>query len=103
MAKTAKAATKSEVFRQLAEKTELSRKQVASVFDALAESRIIVRQARPGAARVELEETRRRGDLTVPPDAKASRLENVRRTPTRATLRPANPGGIVGRRPFRKP
>ncbi len=35
MAKSAKAATKGEVFRQIAEKTELSRKQVASVFDAL--------------------------------------------------------------------
>jgi nucleoid DNA-binding protein len=37
MAKTAKAATKSEVYKQIAEKTELSRKQVAAVFDAMAE------------------------------------------------------------------
>ncbi len=37
MAKTAKAATKSEVYKQIAEKTELPRKQVAAVFDALAE------------------------------------------------------------------
>ena len=31
-----KAATKSEILKNIAEKTELSRKQVASVFDALA-------------------------------------------------------------------
>ena len=36
MAKSAKAATKSEILACIAETTELSRKQVASVFDALA-------------------------------------------------------------------
>ncbi|MBN2582329.1 MAG: HU family DNA-binding protein [Planctomycetes bacterium] len=36
MAKSAKAATKSEILANIAEATELSRKQVASVFDALA-------------------------------------------------------------------
>jgi nucleoid DNA-binding protein len=35
MAKTVKAATKSEVLTSIAEATELSRKQVASVFEAL--------------------------------------------------------------------
>ena len=35
MAKTAKPATKSEILACIAETTELSRKQVASVFDAL--------------------------------------------------------------------
>src|SRR5580704_17097037 len=37
MANTAKAATKSEILTNIATSTELSRKQVASVFDALAE------------------------------------------------------------------
>ena len=37
MATTAKAATKSEIFASIAEKTELSRKQVSAVFDALGE------------------------------------------------------------------
>ncbi|MER3416805.1 MAG: DNA-binding protein [Gemmataceae bacterium] len=37
MATAAKPATKSEIYRQLAEKTGLARKQVASLFDALAE------------------------------------------------------------------
>ena len=37
MATTAKPATKSEILTSIAEKTELSRKQVASVFDALSE------------------------------------------------------------------
>jgi len=37
MATTAKPATKSEILTKIAESTELSRKQVASVFDALAE------------------------------------------------------------------
>ena len=36
MAKSAKAATKSEILAGIAKATELSRKQVASVFDALA-------------------------------------------------------------------
>jgi nucleoid DNA-binding protein len=36
MAKTVKAATKSEILSSIAEATQLSRKQVASVFDALA-------------------------------------------------------------------
>ncbi len=36
MAKSAKAATKSEILANIAEATELTRKQVASVFDALA-------------------------------------------------------------------
>ena len=36
MAKSAKAATKSEILANIAQTTELSRKQVASVFDALA-------------------------------------------------------------------
>lgn len=36
MAKAVKAATKSEIINSIAETTELSRKQVASVFDALA-------------------------------------------------------------------
>ena len=36
MAKSAKPATKSEILASIAETTELSRKQVASVFDALA-------------------------------------------------------------------
>ena len=36
MATTAKSATKSEILTKIAESTELSRKQVASVFDALA-------------------------------------------------------------------
>jgi nucleoid DNA-binding protein len=36
MAKSAKPATKSEILSNIAETTELSRKQVASVFDALA-------------------------------------------------------------------
>jgi nucleoid DNA-binding protein len=36
MAKSAKAATKSEILSCIAESTELSRKQVAAVFDALA-------------------------------------------------------------------
>jgi nucleoid DNA-binding protein len=36
MAKTGKPATKSEILKSIAEATELSRKQVASVFDALA-------------------------------------------------------------------
>lgn len=35
MAKSAKAATKSEILASIAQTTELSRKQVASVFDAL--------------------------------------------------------------------
>ncbi len=35
MAKSAKAATKSEILSSIAESTELSRKQVASVFEAL--------------------------------------------------------------------
>ena len=35
MAKSAKAATKSEILSNIAEATQLSRKQVASVFDAL--------------------------------------------------------------------
>ncbi len=35
MAKSAKAATKSEILSKIAEATELSRKQVASVFEAL--------------------------------------------------------------------
>lgn len=35
MAQGAKAATKSAIFSELAEKTELSRKQIASVFDAM--------------------------------------------------------------------
>ena len=35
MAKSAKAATKSEILSKIAEETELSRKQVASVLDAL--------------------------------------------------------------------
>ncbi len=35
MAKTAKAATKSEILSKIAETTQLSRKQVTSVFDAL--------------------------------------------------------------------
>src|SRR5688572_1636739 len=35
MAKTGKGATKSEIFSSIAEKTELSRKQVSSVFEAL--------------------------------------------------------------------
>ena len=35
MANTAKAATKSEILASIAQTTELSRKQVASVFDAL--------------------------------------------------------------------
>ena len=37
MAKSAKAATKSEILTAIAEATELSRKQVASVFSALAD------------------------------------------------------------------
>ena len=37
MAKSAKAATKSEILTSVAEATELSRKQVASVFDALSD------------------------------------------------------------------
>src|SRR4051812_42394134 len=37
MAKVVKAATKSSIFAELAEKTELSRKQIASVFDSLTE------------------------------------------------------------------
>lgn len=37
MANTAKSATKSEILTNIATATELSRKQVASVFDALAE------------------------------------------------------------------
>jgi nucleoid DNA-binding protein len=37
MAKSAKAATKSEILSKIAEATELSRKQVASVFDALSD------------------------------------------------------------------
>jgi nucleoid DNA-binding protein len=37
MAGTVKAATKSEIYSKIAESTELSRKQVASVFDALSE------------------------------------------------------------------
>jgi nucleoid DNA-binding protein len=37
MATTVKPATKSEIFAKIAESTELSRKQVASVFEALAE------------------------------------------------------------------
>ena len=36
MAKSAKPATKSEILSKIAEATQLSRKQVASVFDALA-------------------------------------------------------------------
>jgi nucleoid DNA-binding protein len=36
MAKTVKAATKSEILSSIAEATQLTRKQVASVFDALA-------------------------------------------------------------------
>ncbi len=36
MAKSAKVATKSEILSNIAEATQLSRKQVASVFDALA-------------------------------------------------------------------
>mgnify|MGYP001018354273 CR=1 FL=1 len=36
MAKSAKAATKSEILASIAEATELTRKQVASVFDAMA-------------------------------------------------------------------
>ncbi len=36
MAKSAKAATKSEILSKIAEETELSRKQVASVLDSLA-------------------------------------------------------------------
>ncbi|MCC7192969.1 MAG: HU family DNA-binding protein [Phycisphaeraceae bacterium] len=36
MAKTGKGATKSEILSNISNKTELSRKQVASVFDALA-------------------------------------------------------------------
>jgi nucleoid DNA-binding protein len=36
MAKSAKVATKSEILSNIAEATDLSRKQVASVFDALA-------------------------------------------------------------------
>jgi nucleoid DNA-binding protein len=35
MAATAKTATKSEIFKRIADTTELSRKQVSSVFDAL--------------------------------------------------------------------
>ena len=35
MAKTAKAPTKTEIFTAIAEQTDLSRKQVASVFEAL--------------------------------------------------------------------
>jgi nucleoid DNA-binding protein len=37
MAKSAKPATKSEILSKIAEATQLSRKQVASVFDALAD------------------------------------------------------------------
>jgi nucleoid DNA-binding protein len=37
MATTAKAATKSEILANIAESTQLSRKQVSSVFEALAE------------------------------------------------------------------
>lgn len=37
MAKSAKPATKSEIISNIAEATELSRKQVASVFDALSD------------------------------------------------------------------
>ena len=37
MAKSAKPATKSEILSKIAEATELSRKQVASVFDALSD------------------------------------------------------------------
>ena len=37
MAKSAKAATKSEILTNIAESTELSRKQVSSVFDALSD------------------------------------------------------------------
>ena len=37
MASTAKAATKSEILANIAQSTELSRKQVSSVFDALSE------------------------------------------------------------------
>ena len=49
MATTAKAATKSEILAKIAESTELSRKQVASVFDALSEEiKLAVGKKGPG-------------------------------------------------------
>ncbi len=49
MASTAKAATKSEILANIAEHTQLSRKQVSSVFEALSEQiKIAVSKKGPG-------------------------------------------------------